>query len=99
MNRLSLAITLTAFGLLAIEPATAQNGCPAGRTLTGQCVNPGLAESQQQAAVIYSQPLISHTHYPVLPALDWIFRYPNQLNPNQLKPSEAGLPSFTVTID
>jgi hypothetical protein len=28
----------------------------------------------------------------VLPALDWIFRYPNQLNPDPLKPSATGTP-------
>jgi hypothetical protein len=43
-----------------------------------------------QSAVIYSEPKLSTTHYPVLPSLDWIFRYPNQLNPDPLKPSPTG---------
>jgi hypothetical protein len=37
--------------------------------------------------VIYSQPKLSYTHYPVLPSLDWTFRFPNQLNPDPLKPA------------
>ena len=36
-----------------------------------------------QAAVIFSQPKISLTAYPVLPSADRLYRYPNQLNPGQ----------------
>lgn len=93
MTRLIAAGLLAASSLLAPGLATAQGACPDGRTAAGQCVNPGLAESQRQAAVIYSQPKISYTHYPVLPVLDWIFRYPNQLNPNQLGTNPRPPPS------
>ena len=55
--------------------ATAQRSCQDGRTVTGQCVNAGLAESMRQAGVIYSQPKLSYTAYPVLPVLDFIFRF------------------------
>jgi hypothetical protein len=65
----------------------AQATCPDGRTSAGQCVNGPLADSMRQASVIYSQPKLSYTHYPILPVLDWIFRYPNQLNPNPQPPS------------
>jgi hypothetical protein len=65
----------------------AQATCPDGRTSAGQCVNGSLADSMRQASVIYSQPKLSYTHYPILPVLDWIFRYPNQLNPNPQPPS------------
>jgi hypothetical protein len=70
----------------------AQGACPAGRTGNGQCVNAALATGMTQSAVITSQPKLSYTHYPVLPALDWIFRYPNQLNPDPLKPAATGTP-------
>jgi hypothetical protein len=75
--------------LCAVAPsvAGAQGACAEGRTSSGECVNPGLADAMRQAAVIYSQPKLSYTHYPVLPSLDWIFRYPNQLNPDPARPS------------
>jgi hypothetical protein len=72
--------------------ALAQGACPAGRTANGQCVNAAFAAGMTQSAVIYAQPKLSYTHYPVLPALDWTFRYPNQLNPDPLKPSATGTP-------
>jgi hypothetical protein len=46
----------------------------------------------RQTAIIFSQPKISYTHYPVLPSLDWKYRYPNALNPNPLLPSATGVP-------
>lgn len=79
---------------LALLPVTAfaQATCPEGRTASGACVNSMLADSMRQISIITSQPLISYTHYPVLPSLDLIVRYPNQLNPNPLQPSAAGMP-------
>jgi hypothetical protein len=62
--------------------ASAQNACLEGRA-GGQCLNPSLADAMRQPAVIYSQPKLSNTHYPVLPSLDRTYRYPNQLNPNR----------------
>jgi len=92
MTRLLTAAVLAAIGFVPFT-ASAQNNCPEGRTGSGQCVNPSLAEAMRQAAVIYSQPKLSYTHYPILPSLDWTYRYPNQLNPNPLNPSAVGKPS------
>lgn len=92
MTRFLMAGFLAATGILTLSAANAQSNCPEGRTATGQCVNPGLADSMRQAAVIYSQPKLSYTHYPVLPSSDWTYRYPNQLNPDPLKPSPTGTP-------
>jgi hypothetical protein len=92
MTRLLTAALLAAIGFMPFA-ANAQNACPEGRTSSGQCVNPNLADAMRQAAVIYSQPKLSFTHYPILPSLDWTYRYPNQLNPNQLNPSAVGKPS------
>ena len=89
-NALSTAF-LAATVLLVSFGASAQRACPEGRTSTGQCVNPALADSMRQAGIIYSQPKLSFTHYPVLPALDWTFRYPNQVNPDPSKPSSVGV--------
>lgn len=75
----------------ASAQSSAQSNCPDGRTAAGRCIDPGLAESARQSAIIYSQPKISQTHYPVLPALDWLFRYPNQLNPDQARPAPTGI--------
>jgi hypothetical protein len=90
MMRLFVAGLLAAAGFFAPGAVKAQNTCPEGRTGGGQCVNASLADSMRQAAVIYSQPKLSFTHYPVLPSQDWTYRYPNQLNPNPLNPSQAG---------
>ena len=87
-----LALPAIACGLLS-DLAVAQSSCPDGRTASGECVNAGLAESMRQAGVIYSQPKLSYTAYPVLPALDFVFRYPHQLNPDPLKPSSGGTSS------
>lgn len=78
--------------LLAPGPILAQAQCPEGKTATGECVNPGLAQALRQSAIIFAQPNISQTHYPVLPNDDFKFRYPNELNPNQLKPGTVGTP-------
>ncbi len=89
----SLGFGITAACLLIVPvTAQAQTSCPEGRTASGACVNPLLAESMRQISIITSQPLISYTHYPVLPSLDLLVRYPNQLNPNPLQPSPTGRP-------
>ena len=67
--------------------------CREGRTLSGECVNAGLAESMRQTAVIFSQPKLSLTAYPVLPGDDWHYRYPNQLIPDPLLPPARPAPS------
>jgi hypothetical protein len=86
-----LAVLLVACGLLS-NAAVAQGTCPDGRTASGQCVNAALAESMRQAGVIYAQPKLSYTAYPVLPSQDFSVRYPYQLNPDPLKPSGTSTP-------
>lgn len=73
--------------------ADAQVKCPEGRTASGECVNAGLAEAMRQIGIIFSQPKLSQTAYPVLPSSDSLYRYPNQLNPDQLKPSRTTGPT------
>ena len=81
--------TTTHIAAAALLPgaASAQGACPEGKTASGECVNPGLAQGMQQSAVILSQPKISFTAFPILPADDFIWRYPHQLVPNQIPPA------------
>lgn len=67
--------------LLALSPvgAAAQVKCPEGKTASGDCVDPGLASSMRQAAIIFTQPKLSATAPPTLPVDDGTYRYPNQL--------------------
>ena len=87
MRQSLISALLTLLCVLLPAVAVAQRTCPDGRTATGQCVNAGLAESMRQGGVIYSQPKLSNTAYPVLPAFDFFFRYPHQINPDPMKPS------------
>jgi hypothetical protein len=93
MTRLAAAALLAATCAALPGTAFAQGTCPAGRAANGQCVNAAFAAAVTQSAVITSQPKLSYTHYPVLPSFDWIFRYPNQLNPDPLKPSPTTGPT------
>src|SRR5262249_10643460 len=78
---------------LGAGPALAQeNACSAGRTAGQECIDPGLFALALQAAVIFSQPKISHTAFPVLPSADRLYRYPNQLIPDQLRITPVGTP-------
>ena len=70
--------------------ASAQAKCAGGVAVNGDCVNEAQAIAAIQSAVIFSQPKISLSAYPVLPSLDRIYRYPNQLNPSQLPPTRIG---------
>ena len=92
MKRVMMAALMAATGVLLSDSVNAQNFCAEGRTASGLCVNANLAEAMRQGAVIYSQPKLSYTHYPVLPSSDLTFRYPNQLNPDPLLPSATGTP-------
>ena len=78
--------------------AGAEVRCPEGKTLTGECVNAALAATLRETANIFSQPKISRTTLPVLPAQDFDYRYPNQLipDPNQ-PPAVRVLPGGVVT--
>jgi hypothetical protein len=70
--------------------AQAQVGCAMGKAVSGDCVNEAMAKSALRSAVIFSQPKISFTAYPVLPSADRLYRYPNQLMPNQLRTTPRG---------
>jgi hypothetical protein len=85
---------VAAIAAVAFSPVTAsaQAKCTEGVAATGECVDPGIAVSSRQAAVILTQPKISYTAYPILPTGDVDYRYPNQLNPNQQMPSPTGTP-------
>jgi hypothetical protein len=86
-----LQASLTATALVLLPHAiSAQPRCVAGHAANSDCVNEALAFVAIQAAVIFSQPKISLTAYPVLPSADRRYRYPNQLNPNQLVPTRVG---------
>jgi hypothetical protein len=80
--------------IFASCPALAQDAaCSAGRASGGECVDAELATLARQSAVIFSQPKISHTAFPVLPSADRLYRYPNQLIPDQLRLTPVGTPS------
>jgi len=91
--KVTLAGSLIAALLLAPEAASAQAKCPEGKAFDGKCVNPGLSASMRQTSILYAQPKISQTAFPILPSLDLIYRYPHSLIPNPLKPAPAFAPS------
>ena len=66
--------------------------CNEGRTAGGECVNTELMTFARQSAVIFSQPKISQTAFPVLPSADVNFRYPHQLIPDPLRITPTGTP-------
>jgi hypothetical protein len=78
---------------LALSGANAQDTCAEGRAANGNCVSPGLAFMTRQSSIIFSQPKISRTAFPVLPIQDLQYRYPNQVIPDPAKPAAAYSPS------
>jgi hypothetical protein len=88
---LVVSAALAAFIAASTLPSLAQTGCLEGRTASGECVNPGLATAVQQIGVIFSQPKISYTAFPLLPSGDSQFRYPYNLIPDQMRPAAAGI--------
>jgi hypothetical protein len=70
--------------------AGAQQSCPAGVAANGQCVDATVVDAMREGAIIFSQPQISYTAFPILPTGDTDYRYPHQLNPDQSKPSPVG---------
>jgi hypothetical protein len=60
--------------------AFAQAACADGRAADGSCVDPAFAAAMRQTAMIYSQPKISSTHYPVLPVDDGSFQFLKRLD-------------------
>jgi hypothetical protein len=91
MRRIIVTSLLAALSCFLHFPsaANAEVKCPEGRTATGDCVNPALAAAMRQTAIVFSQPKISQTAFPILPAQDFIYRYPHQLIPSPLKPAPA----------
>lgn len=76
--------------LLMVGSSAAQT-CPEGRTASGACVNAGLAASMKQDALVFSQPKISYTAFPILPSLDYDYRYPHNVIPDPGKPAPIGI--------
>jgi hypothetical protein len=89
MQRIGRTAVLAAIIVLP-SLVRAQPNCPEGKTANGECVNPALIEVMQQDAVIFSQPKISMTAFPILPADDYRLRYPNQVIPPQGPPAGYG---------
>jgi hypothetical protein len=87
MTRLAMAALLAMAVSIAPGAAQAQGSCPDGRTASGRCINPAFADFMRLNAIIHSQSKISGTHYPIMPSQDWIFRYPNSLIPDPLRPA------------
>jgi hypothetical protein len=87
-----LKVSLMAAASFALFPtiASAQVRCIAGVAANGDCANPSLGALARRTAVIFSQPKISQTAYPVLPFADRIYRYPHQLNPNPQPATPVG---------
>ncbi len=93
MTRFASVALLTLMVATAPAAAQGQRSCPDGRTASGQCIDPLFADAMRQTAIIFSQPKISYTHYPILPSFDWRYRYPHELNPDPLKPSPTSSPT------
>ena len=87
MRQLRLtAAFVTLCGLLVLSAsAHAQVRCLEGRTSSGECANAALAATVRHTAIIFAQPKISSTAFPVLPADDYSVRYPYNLIPNELR--------------
>ena len=87
------------FAACAALPAPAANAqirCLEGAAANGQCVNPALAEAARTTAIIFAQPKLSATAFPVLPSADRFYRYPYELVDAPQKPSPVG--SFTLRV-
>ena len=87
-----LKIALLAAGSFTLFPAhaSAQVKCIAGVAANGDCANASLGVLARRTAVIFSQPKISQTAFPVLPFADRLYRYPHQLNPNPQPQTPVG---------
>jgi uncharacterized membrane protein YgcG len=83
-------ILATASLLFSSVDASAQRRCPTGLAASGDCANGAAARAAIRAAVIFSQPKISSTAYPVLPSSDRLYRYPNQLTTTPFIPPPVG---------
>ena len=91
-ERTALLATAAILATLSGPASAQEDRCSAGRTIGQECVDPEFAMLARQSAVIFSQPKISQTAFPVLPSADRIYRYPNQLIPDQLRIAPIGTP-------
>jgi hypothetical protein len=96
------SVALVAFlGAMPLAANAASSSCPEGRTLSGACVNPGLARAMRDEALVYSQPKFSHQNSPVPPSDDGVYFTPPDFSElSRLfgggRPGGAGcVPTFT----
>src|SRR5260370_13242166 len=87
------AIVALASGAVSAQ----EHACSSGRTIGQECVDPGLLTLALQSAVIFLQPKISHTAFPLLPSADRMYRYPNQLIPDPLCITPVRTPTVPPT--
>ena len=67
--RLLLAVAVLGVAISTLAPASAASlKCPWGKTSTGTCVNPVLAQMTQRATLVFTQLQINHNFSPYLPA-------------------------------
>lgn len=95
MKQIVKIVSISAFAVLALPVvAAAQQKCPEGRSASGDCVNPGLVASARQTSIVFAQPKISQTAFPILPADDPKFRLLQQLTRDRpiVGPAAAGTP-------
>jgi len=76
MGWLAVAMLAGAFA----APAPAQPACPEGRTFSGQCVSPSLAQAMRRQTFVYTQPKFSYTAPPWLPSQDGEYYVPRDYN-------------------
>jgi hypothetical protein len=89
---IGISVSLILFGA-ALPGASAQSRCAEGKAINGKCVQSDLALAMRRTSVIFSQPKISQTAFPILPTQDLEYRYPHQLIPDPLRPAPAFVPS------
>lgn len=76
MARTITAMLGAAMLLGAAASAGAQDACPEGRTLSGTCVRPDLAQAMRKSTIVETQPKHSYTSPPMLPNEDHYYRRP-----------------------
>jgi hypothetical protein len=75
----TIRLATTVLCLLALAPAAhAQMRCPEGRTATGKCMDPGLAQMGRATVMVMTQTKFSYTAPPYLPIDDRTSRLPLQ---------------------
>jgi hypothetical protein len=76
-RHLTMALLAGGLGIAAVaSPVAAQERCPEGRTLTGKCVDAGLAAMNRERVIAFTQSKFSYTSPPFLPREDRILRVP-----------------------